>query len=230
MMVAALALLPVGLLVVAAALVRRGAAAVGIGATTGPRWERLPERWSAPVRRATLRQGGEGELGDLLRLRAALAGGRSVVHALDDVGRGRGPWADRSRVAAGRLRAGLPLTDVLEAWTAGAGPVAATARDAVLLATATGGSVVGALDAAVEVARARAGLAREVRLLSAPARASALLVAGAPVAFALLLVAVDARVRAFYTATWAGLACLAVGGLLDGVGAWWMASLARRVR
>lgn len=173
---------------------------------------------------------GGGELADLLRLRAAMVGGASVVAALDDLGRGRGCWADPSASAAAQVRAGLTMADALEGWARRGGPAARLTADALLVAMTTGGSVIGALDVAVEVVRANDGLTREVRMLSAPARASALVVAAAPMAFALALVVVDPRVRAFFTTSWEGLACVAIGVVLDGIGAWWMALLIGRIR
>ena len=219
---------PVCLLAVVAWLIRRAMALEGRAgsrplAVGVPRVASLSER----VRRPTVRGG--GDLSDLLRLRAAIAGGGSVVQALDDVGAGRGTWAAPSRRAVAQVRAGLPLDEALDLWAADAGPVAPIARDALAVAAATGGSTIGALNAAVDVARARDGLRREVRMLSAPARASGVLVAVAPVGFAIVLALVDARVRVFLTTTWAGGACLVIGLALDAVGAAWMHQLVRRI-
>ena len=88
----------------------------------------------------------------------------------------------------------------------------------------------GALDAVVATLDERRSLRREVRALSSQAAASTAVLVAAPLAFAIIVALVDSRVRRFYVTTAAGPGTIAGGLLLDAVGAWWMASLVRRVR
>ena len=78
--------------------------------------------------------------------------------------------------------------------------------------------------------RDRRAVAAEVDALAAQARASALVMMGAPVAFAALGLLSDPEVARFLLATPAGLACLVVGLGLDAMAGWWMVGIARSAR
>lgn len=93
---------------------------------------------------------------------------------------------------------------------------------ALLLGAEAGGSQARALDGVAEGIRARLAVAAEVDALASQARYSALVIALAPIAFAVLAAGADGGAAAFLFTTPVGLACLVVGLGLDGVGALWM--------
>lgn len=168
-------------------------------------------------------------VGEVVRLRTSLAAGRSLLAGLAELAQAGGPWSAAAERMVRRVRSGVAMRDALDTW-AGDGDAPALVADALVIAGATGGSQVAALDAVAATLRDRRSLQREIRALSAQAWVSALIVVLAPLGFAALVAVLDARVRAFYAGTIAGPACLVGGLLLDGVGAWWMAALIRRVR
>ncbi|MFN8017037.1 MAG: type II secretion system F family protein [Acidimicrobiales bacterium] len=167
---------------------------------------------------------------ELAVLRSELAAGASVVAALAVLADGGGPWAQPSDAAVDAVARGAGLDAALAGWIDACGdPVAALAGHALGLAGRTGGSHVAAIDVATLALRERTALAREVRALSSQARASALVLVVTPLAFAVVVVALDPRVRAIYLGP-VGLACALVGLVLDGIGAAWLAGLVRRAR
>jgi tight adherence protein B len=166
---------------------------------------------------------------DVVRLRAAIASGASVLGAFERVGAGDGPWSASARSLVATAHAGLPLAAALRRWSAG-GEERALVADALLIAGSTGGSQVRALDAAAATLAERRALQREIRALAAQASASAAVLVAAPVAFALGVALLDDRVRRFYTGSLAGLGCVIAGALLDAAGGWWMVRLVRSVR
>lgn len=169
--------------------------------------------------------------GDLAELRAVVAAGGSVRQGLEVVALGRGPWAEPARAVVVASQRGRSVQDGLDAWVevSGDGEVALLAAS-LGIAGATGGSLARALDGVADAVAERRSLQREIRALSSQARASAAVLALTPVAFAVVVALVDARVRAFWLGTLAGPLTVVVGLLLDLAGAAWMASLVRRVR
>ena len=192
-----------------------------------PRWlgGRVPAIWRRLVRARRA-----ASSADVLTLRSALASGASVPAAFDAVVRGNGPWAASATVVVRQLRAGMGLDATLARW-AKAEPDGARGlvADALLIATITGGSQAGALDAVVSTLSERQALEREVRALGAQAKASAAVLVVTPILFAGAVAAVDPRIRSFYVGSVAGPLCLLGGLALDFCGAWWMARLVRRV-
>lgn len=147
-----------------------------------------------------------------------------VIAALDD-------WASRAAPAAGR-------TGGTAAENADAHPRSRPGDDrrsirlaaaALSLAATTGGSPARAIDGVAATLRSRLAVADEIRALSAQARASAGVIALAPVAFGVLAGASDDRTRAFLSSP-AGLTLLTAGLALDALGGWWMAHLCRPPR
>jgi tight adherence protein B len=98
---------------------------------------------------------------------------------------------------------------------------------ALLLGAEAGGAHARALDGVAASVRSRLAVSQEVRALSSQTRLSAVVIAAAPVAFAALATGTDAASATFLLRTPLGLACLAVGLALDGVGAWWMHRLSQ---
>lgn len=156
------------------------------------------------------------------------------------------PLADDAHVLSGRLRSGAPLDVALAdfarvpAASRSATPQVA-ARDrgergtrrlvasSLSLVANVGGAPVAALDGLAATVRDRVALRGEVVSLATQARASAVVIGLAPVAFAAVAVSTDARVATFLLASPGGWACLGAGLVLDAAGAWWMARLVGRV-
>jgi tight adherence protein B len=129
--------------------------------------------------------------------------------------------ADRSTVVG--------LVPALDEWAEGVGggrPSIGLAVAALAVAAATGGSPARAVDGVASTLRSRLAVAEEVRALSSQARASATVIALAPVGFGALAAATDDRTAAFLSSP-AGVVLAATGLALDAVGAWWMARLCR---
>jgi tight adherence protein B len=98
---------------------------------------------------------------------------------------------------------------------------------ALCLGTETGGAQARAIDGVAGTLRQRLATAAEARALASQARASAAVIALAPLAFCGLTSATDPRVAAFLFRSGAGVVVLTAGLLLDTAGALWMARLTR---
>lgn len=220
----------VGVLVVALGAVARGRACArpvgGSWQVPGGAFDRL-ER----VRALAARAGREdGDAIHLLRFRTALERGGSVLQAFEAASVGSGRWPDGARRLVRRVRAGSGVEAAAARWAAeDPDPAVAVLVDALAISASTGGSHLRAVDAVIDAVRRRAALRREVRALASQARASAVVLMVMPVGFAVAVALLDARVRAFYVGSPAGLACVGVGVALDVVGAWAMARMIRRV-
>ena len=170
---------------------------------------------------------GEAELPDVLESVArALRAGASLGQAVADA---PVPRATCLRDEWLRMRAAVPVSGVAAAVDAVWRPL----RDRQLvagslrLAADVGGPQARALDLAAATLRQRLAFQEEVRAQSAQARASALVVAGAPVAFAFLAAATDPRYVPFLFRTVPGATLLYAGLALDALGLAWMTRLAR---
>lgn len=135
--------------------------------------------------------------------------------------------ADLARVAAESER-GVPVADALEAWSERRQlPGVRLAVAALGLGAETGGAQARAIDGVAATLRQRLAVAAEARALATQARASAAVIALAPLVFCALASVADPRLGEFLLRTPLGLLIL-VGGLgLDAVGALWMAHLTR---
>jgi tight adherence protein B len=102
----------------------------------------------------------------------------------------------------------------------------ALAASALALAVSSGGSAGRAVDGVAATIRSRLAVAEELRALSSQARASAAVIALAPIVFGTAAAATDDRTLAFLS-TPAGVAVLTAGVTLDALGAWWMSRLCR---
>lgn len=134
-----------------------------------------------------------------------------------------------------RLRADLEVVgavSALDRWACGRGdgatvrPSERLAATALALAAETGGSPARAVDGVAATLRTRRALGEEIRALSSQARASAAVIALAPLVFGSLAAATDDRTSSFFRSP-IGLVLLAMGLGLDVIGAWWMARLCR---
>ena len=139
------------------------------------------------------------------------------------------PLGVELRVLAGSIEHGVPVADALSGWAASDG----ASRDVRLVAAAltigsgSGGEVARAVDGVAVTLRERHEILAEARALATQARASAAVLATAPLAFALLVATIEPDAIAFLFTTPLGLGCLILGVGLD-VGGWlWMARITR---
>ena len=125
-----------------------------------------------------------------------------------------------------RLDAGASLRDELDRWASAFPAEEALLVRAVLgLGASTGAALADALDRTAEVIRERRELASELNALTAQSRASALLVAAAPVAFLAVFGLTDPGSLGVLVTSPLGWVCLLAGIGLDGIGFWWMRRL-----
>jgi tight adherence protein B len=158
-------------------------------------------------------------------LAAALRGGAAVGPALSDVAVGApDPLGAELRRVTRPLEHGAPLTDVLARWAASddSTPDVRLVAAALTLGADAGGQVARAVDRVVATLRERRELRVEVQALATQARASAAVLAVAPLLFAALVATIDSSTIRFLVATPIGLACLAGGLGLEALGVIWM--------
>lgn len=137
------------------------------------------------------------------------------------------PLGGELRAAAGEVQHGATMAEVTDRWVAraGASPAVRLTAAALSLGAETGGEVARSLDRVAATLRERAELQTEVRSLATQARASAVVLVLAPVAFTGLISGVEPGVVRFLVGTPAGLLCL-LGGLgLEVLGAVWMSRI-----
>lgn len=153
----------------------------------------------------------------------SLRSGAGLHRALTEAAAGPGPVADELRSVVAEVDAGDGLLAALDGWAARRPlPGVRLAVAALAVGLETGGAQARAVDGVAATIRAHQALAGEVRALSSQARASAVVIALAPVGFAALAAATDPRTATFLLRTPAGLACLSLGLALDAAAAAWM--------
>jgi len=194
----------------------------------GPRWvgagRVLDQR--LPARRRDRR---DAQLPDALEhLASALRGGLAVGPAVRQVAsRAPDPLGTELRPLVVALDGGAPVATALRGWAAAPG----ASRDvqlvvaALTLGAAAGGEVARSVDGLAATLRERRALQAEVRALATQARASAGVLAVAPIAFAALVTTIEPGAVAFLVASPLGLLCLGLGLGLEGLGALWMARI-----
>lgn len=134
------------------------------------------------------------------------------------------------REARQRIDAGATVADELDRWSENLSPGdAVLVRSVLRLGVSTGAALADALDRTAAVLRERRQLAEELRALSAQSRASATMIAAAPVGFVLVFAVADPAALSFLFASPLGLLCLGAGLVLDGLGFWWMRHLVSSV-
>jgi tight adherence protein B len=135
--------------------------------------------------------------------------------------------ADLASTAAA-TSGGVRFVDALDAWSSRR-PLRGVelAVVALALAAATGGTSARAVDGVAATLRERVAVAAEARALASQARASALVITLAPLAFAALAAAADPQNARFLLRTSLGLLFLSSGLTLDALAALWMARLTR---
>ncbi len=157
-----------------------------------------------------------------------LRSGGTVATAIAAVAAGEGPLApDMARVDT-RVRLGASIVHALRAWSTERAAAGVDASAGALAVCSTvGGRSADALDGLATSLRDRLGVAAEARALSSQARMSAMVIAGAPVAYIAWSALVDPHALQVLTGTLFGRACLALGLGLEGLGGWWMRSIVR---
>ena len=173
------------------------------------------------------------------RLQAALpAALEAVARSLRSGAALQGAVAEAGAATPGPLGADLTgvaraartngIVAALDEWGEGRPlPGVRLAVAALCLGAETGGAQARAIDGVAATLRQRLATAAEARALASQARASAAVIALAPLAFCGLTSATDPRVAAFLFRSGAGVAVLTAGLLLDTAGALWMARITR---
>jgi tight adherence protein B len=164
----------------------------------------------------------------LERVASELRSGGTVATAISAVAAGDGALApDMARVDT-RVRLGASLAQALAGW-AGERAVAGidASAGALAMCSSVGGRSADALDGLATSLRDRLGVAAEARALSSQARMSAIVVAGAPLAYIAWSALVDPHALHVLTATTFGRICLLLGLGLEALGGWWMRSIVR---
>lgn len=200
----------------------------------------VARRWSAARMRCS-RSAASAQLPLLVdRVVWSLRSGSSVPQALCDATRDLPePLASELAPVGRALEGGAGFAEALARWSPPEGDPSGDAADrrrlqpealvaaTLRLASDSGGSAVPALDGVAATLRDRAALDREVRALSSQARASAAVVAAAPVLFGAVVAGMDAEVASFVLGDALGRLCLLAGVLLDAAGAAWMHRITR---
>ncbi len=166
--------------------------------------------------------------GLLDQVAADLRGGGTVSGALDRIADGPGRLAPDLAAVRARTGLGLELVDSLSRWAAErTHPGFAEAAGALAVAATTGGRAATALTGLAASLRERLATVAEARSLSAQARASAVVVGAAPLAYLVFAAVVDPASITVLVGTTFGRLCLVVGLTLDGLAAIWMRRLLR---
>jgi Flp pilus assembly protein TadB len=134
------------------------------------------------------------------------------------------------RALASSLGDGVALTTAIDTWMSDGAASRVLVGTALRLAAESGGAVASVLDGVAESIRDRRHLDREVTALASQARASAMVLIVAPIAFAILMATVDPRVARLQFGSPLGWCCCIVGLLLDLAGGFWMSRMIGRVR
>lgn len=181
-----------------------------------------------------LRHQGEARLeaalpGAVEEVARGLRSGASLRQAIAEAGQATsGELGEDLNLVARAIGQGASLVDSLEDWSrrrqlGGVRLVAA----ALCLASEMGGATAQAVDGVAATLRLRLASRAEARALATQARASAAVIAVAPVAFCVVASATEPRTLTFLFRTAPGVAFLGAGLVLDVLGALWMARLTR---
>ncbi len=186
-------------------------------------WARLQRRTTAARR--------DGQLPELLeRIASGLRAGLALGPALMEAAQGAPhPLAIELTPLALALRHGAPLEAELERWatTPSSSPDVRLVAASLDLARQAGGSTSRAVDRVAATLRERRELQAEARALATQARASAGVLAVAPVVFTALVATIEPGAAAVLFTTPLGVGCLVAGAGLDALGAAWMGRIVR---
>lgn len=158
-----------------------------------------------------------------------LRSGVTMTQAFENVASTADVTLDLDVVVA-RLHDGELVGPAIDWWVSRFDPGdAALVAGVFHLGAETGTAIADALDRAVSGIRARTELADEIGSLTAQSRASAMLVALAPVGFGGVLIVAEPTAVTFLFTSGLGVVCLGAGLTLDAIGFWWMYRLVARV-
>jgi tight adherence protein B len=159
----------------------------------------------------------------------SLRSGASLRQAVAEAGAATPGRLGRELVTVARqVDHGATLVAALEALAERQpGPGVRLTVAALCLGVETGGAQARAVDGVAATLRDRLAVAAEVKALASQARISALVIGLAPLAFGAFAMTTDPRTAQFLFHTPLGLALLAVGCTLDGLGWLWMQRLTR---
>ena len=192
----------------------------------GPRhWKMLSIR---PTHRRREQKLAERAFPDAIdRMARALGSGSALPDAMHSAARSA-PSVLAAELATVAASAERSLPDALDSWARRPDLSRQLTVAALSLGRSTGGNRARALEGVARTIRERQALGDEVRVQSAQARLSAIVVGAAPVGFAVLACITDHRTARFLFMTPAGWLCTLAALTLNAVGAWWMAGLVRR--
>jgi tight adherence protein B len=178
-------------------------------------------RWATARRTARDRDVAWAFVAD--ELAATIRAGSSLPQALASVGGQAGAAAGVVRAAIEPVERGRSVADAARSWAEAAStPDERLLAEALLLAAVGGRPDPLLFEVVAETIRERRALEGELRAQTAQARASAAVLALLPLGFTGLVASTDHDVTTFLFGTLAGRACIVIGVLLDGLGAWWM--------
>ena len=160
----------------------------------------------------------------------SLRAGASLPIAIDEASAAVGPPLAGGLAAVTATAArGRSVATAIDSWaTCTEGEGVALAAAALALGAELGGTAARSLDGVADTLRDRNAVQREIRALSTQARASAAVIAVAPIGFSLLVALADPSSVAFLVTSRFGVACLLLGIALDVLGAWWMRRIVAR--
>lgn len=173
------------------------------------------DRWRSQSRRV------DAALPDMLdELVRSLQSGATLTSSLSEAAGGGGPLGADLKTLTGDLRAGAPVGTALERWKdRRPGTRVGLVVAAVDLATMAGGELAGLLGSLAEALRDEEAVAEEAQALATQARASAGVIALAPLAFAVIMTPFRSS---GFIGSGSGLVIVIVGLTLDAIGLWWM--------
>jgi tight adherence protein B len=124
---------------------------------------------------------------------------------------------------------GQSLADSFDEWArASSAPTRHMVAAAMVIAHRVGGRAAHTFDALASSLRARASARRDAHVMAAQAHASALIIGVAPLAFAIVIAAVDPVTAAAAVRSTAGRLCLLAGAGCEALGLWWIHRLSGR--
>jgi tight adherence protein B len=195
------------------------------------RLEHRVQRWARHHLPSRGRRRRDRQLPDALaRIASALRAGESVGTALAGVAASTSlPLGAELDGIARSVALGRPVASALRSWASepGASDDVRLVATALAIGSGTGGELARAVDGVATTLRERHELRREVEALATQARASAVVLAVAPLGFTALVATVEPAAAAFLVTRPAGLVCLVLGLSLEGAGAVWMARITR---
>ena len=217
-------------LAVAVALPRRRGVRRSSGGTGAEAWRGTQATVAGWWRRRTAASRRDAQLPEgLERVASALRAGLSLPGALAAAGSATPlPLGAELTAIASAARRGQPLAAAVDDWAgAHASAPVRMASAALAMGAEAGGAVARAVDGVAASLRERRSVAAEAGSLATQARASAALIAVAPLAFSLLVGVADPSAAAMLVRTPVGLACLGGGLALELAGGLWMRRIVR---